>query len=554
MHLPDGFLDLKTCGVTGVIAAGGLAAALRHARLRLPRQAVPLMGAAGAFIFAAQMLNFPVAGGTSGHLLGGTLCAVLLGPAAGVLVIGSVLIVQCLAFADGGLLSLGANLLNMAIIPAAVGGLIDRGAVWTRRPVRVRIALAAFAAWLSTLAAAAACAGELVAAGAAPARSVFPIMLIVHAFIGLGEAAITAMVLVAIARTRPDLLDARAAYDSPAAPAGAGAVGTLPALGLLAAVALAIFASPWASSLPDGLDSVAQRLGFEARAIEAPIVPALWPEYKWEGRWSEASATSLSGVAGALATFALGWLVARAVASRTDPTPALASSGATPRAAAVASCPSPPAGSTGWARPAAARHLLNPYCERESLIHRLPAGVKLLTALAILLLLAALPPSPQVWLGVAWLLALVGALARLPALFLLRRLILLEPLALGVAAAALFQPHGLEAFVTIALRSTLCLATVIVLAGTTPLAGILASLRRAGLPTILLTVIALMHRYLDVLQDESLRLRRARASRTFTSGRRRHWAALASSLAQLFVRTLQRSQRLFAAMSARGWS
>ncbi|MCX5660773.1 MAG: energy-coupling factor ABC transporter permease, partial [Planctomycetota bacterium] len=206
MHIPDGFLDMKTCAAAGALAAAGVAVALRQARSRLPRQAVPLMGAAGAFVFAAQMLNFPVAGGTSGHLMGGVLCTVLLGPAAAVLVVASVLIVQCLVFADGGVLALGANVLNMAVVPAAVGGLLHRMTTMTKLGVAPRIAVAAVAAWLSTLAAAATCAGELAAAGAAPAHIVFPAMLLVHALIGVGEAAITAMVLIFIARLRPDLL------------------------------------------------------------------------------------------------------------------------------------------------------------------------------------------------------------------------------------------------------------------------------------------------------------------------------------------------------------
>ena len=107
MHIPDGFLDGKTMASTAVLSAGALSLAVRQLRRQLPRRRVPLMGLAGAFVFAAQMLNFPIAGGTSGHLLGSVLIAVLLGPGAAVLVLTAVLIVQCLVFADGGLLALG---------------------------------------------------------------------------------------------------------------------------------------------------------------------------------------------------------------------------------------------------------------------------------------------------------------------------------------------------------------------------------------------------------------------------------------------------------------
>ena len=121
MHIPDGFLDAKVAVTTGVLATAGLGFALRQARRTLPPRRVPLLGLAAAFIFAAQMLNFPVAGGTSGHMIGAVLAAVLLSPSAAVIVLSAVLIVQCLVFADGGLSALGANIFNMGIV-GGVGG------------------------------------------------------------------------------------------------------------------------------------------------------------------------------------------------------------------------------------------------------------------------------------------------------------------------------------------------------------------------------------------------------------------------------------------------
>src|SRR5271157_2966654 len=121
MHIPDGFLDLKTAAATGVLSAAALGVSLRRLNGSLPRRNVPLMGLAGAFVFAAQMVNFPVAGGTSGHLIGGVLVAALLGPAAALVVLTTVLIVQCFLFADGGVLALGANIFNMGIV-GGVGG------------------------------------------------------------------------------------------------------------------------------------------------------------------------------------------------------------------------------------------------------------------------------------------------------------------------------------------------------------------------------------------------------------------------------------------------
>ncbi|HNZ97834.1 MAG TPA: energy-coupling factor ABC transporter permease, partial [Thermoanaerobaculia bacterium] len=116
MHIPDGFLDLPTATGAAVLAAGGVAVALRETRRRLEPRQVPLMALTATFVFVAQMLNFPVAAGTSGHLIGAALAAALVGPAAAVLVLTTVVVVQCLVFADGGLLALGANLLNMALL------------------------------------------------------------------------------------------------------------------------------------------------------------------------------------------------------------------------------------------------------------------------------------------------------------------------------------------------------------------------------------------------------------------------------------------------------
>src|SRR5271166_2666301 len=135
MHIPDGFLDAKTAVTTGVISASGVGLALRQVRRELPPRRVPLLGLAAAFLFAAQMVNFPVAGGTSGHLVGGALVAALLGPSAAVVVVTTVLIVQCLLFADGGVTALGANIFNMAIVNSVTGyalyRLLSRGLAGT---------------------------------------------------------------------------------------------------------------------------------------------------------------------------------------------------------------------------------------------------------------------------------------------------------------------------------------------------------------------------------------------------------------------------------------
>jgi cobalt/nickel transport system permease protein len=274
MHVPDGFLDVKTLAATGALSASGVSIALRRLRQGLPRRRVPLMGLAAAFLFAAQMLNFPVAAGTSGHLVGAVLASVLLGPSAAVVVVTAVLLVQALLFADGGLLALGANVLNMALVAVLGGYAAFRGLERLLPGERGFLAATAFASWLSILLASVACAGELAVSGVAPWGLVFPAMAGVHAVIGLGEALIAALVVAAILRTRPELVAERKAT---AAEAASPKVRVPVALALLAILGLVLVGVPFASTRPDGLERVAEALGFAARA-KAPIAaaPATW--------------------------------------------------------------------------------------------------------------------------------------------------------------------------------------------------------------------------------------------------------------------------------------
>lgn len=309
MHIPDGFLDAKTALATWAIGAGGVALAARHASAALPRERVPLVGLAAAFVFSAQMLNFPVAGGTSGHLLGGVLVASLLGPGAAVVVLAAVLVLQCLLFADGGITALGANVVNMALVGTLGGWAIFR-AVGAIVPGRAgRLAGVALGSWASVVLGAATCAGQLAWSGTAPWGLAFPAMAGVHALIGLGEAAIAAMVWSAVVRARPELAGG-GAPDGEAPPAA-----PLVALGLAFALALALFVAPFACPWPDGLEKVAESLGFEGRA-SAPAVASPIPDYAFPGISSARLATAAAGVVGTLALFGAGLFLASRLSGR----------------------------------------------------------------------------------------------------------------------------------------------------------------------------------------------------------------------------------------------
>lgn len=210
LHAPDGFLTVPVAVLMWALTLIVLAISVDRAGRTLDERAVPLMGVTAAFIFAAQMVNFPVVGGTSGHLLGGVLAAILLGPWAATLVMASVVTVQALVFQDGGILVLGANIFNMGVI-GTMGGY----AIYTTLcrlfggEDRGRYPAAAVAAWLAVMLGASAMTIELVISGTTPLEVTMPAMLGVHAVIGVGEALITVAALAFIHAVRPDLLALR---------------------------------------------------------------------------------------------------------------------------------------------------------------------------------------------------------------------------------------------------------------------------------------------------------------------------------------------------------
>ncbi len=190
----------------------------------------------------------------------------------------------------------------------------------------------------------------------------------------------------------------------------------------------------------------------------------------------------------------------------------------------------------------------------DSPVHRLPAGVKLAAAIG-LIVATVLTPIHQwgYFVCVALFLLLVLGLSRLPVGFVFKKLLILEPFVLAIALLSLLQPGGGRVFAAMITKSTLSLFSVILLSSTTPFAAQLDVLRRIRLPAILVTTLALMYRYLFVLIDEAERMHMARVSRTFAPGRRRLWKTLATTVGQLFVRSTERAERIYAAMSARGW-
>jgi cobalt/nickel transport system permease protein len=256
------------------------------------------MGVMAAFIFAAQMINFPVAGGTSGHLLGGALAAITLGPWGAMLVMASVIGVQALLLQDGGLVVMGANIFNMGLLTVLIGYGVYRSVLGRSRGVR--LAVAGVAAWLSVMAGALSTSLQLWLSGTSSLGVVVPAMLGIHALIGVGEALITVAALAFIMQTRPDLLESQAGD----ARGGRGWV-----VGGMLATLIVVLLSPLASADPDGLERVAQNLGFLDRGLDAPY--QIFPDYTIPFLGQTPISTIVAGAIGALAVAALAFGVAR---------------------------------------------------------------------------------------------------------------------------------------------------------------------------------------------------------------------------------------------------
>lgn len=304
LHVPDGFLSPAVTVVAWLLAAGAVWLAARRAQERFQERLIPLAGIMAAFIFAAQMINFPIAGGTSGHLVGAALAAIVLGPWMGILVMTAVIALQALLFQDGGLVVMGANILIMGVVPALGGYGLYRAVVNGSR--RLKLATAGAAAWFSVMAAALLTALLLGFSGTFSLRIAVPAMLGVHALIGVGEALITVAALGFIMNSRPQLLQESAAAGGRGWIVGGGVV-----------VALVVFLSPFASSLPDGLEWVAQENGFLQAARDAPY--QIMPDYMIPALGETAASTIAAGLVGAVVVGAIVWAVARFLPGRRSP-------------------------------------------------------------------------------------------------------------------------------------------------------------------------------------------------------------------------------------------
>lgn len=321
MHAPDGFLTAGTAVGTGLVSAGAVTAALRQSRDALRDAQVPLAGLAGAYVFAAQMFNFPVAAGTTGHLLGGALAAVLLGPATGLLVVTVVVVVQALLFADGGLTALGYNVLNMAVVTSLGGWAVFRAVRRLAPATRSGIAAAAgVAAFASVVLSSMAFSIEWLFGASAPIPfdRVFGAMVGVHTLIGVGEGIITGLTVSAVLAARPDLVTGADGLDLDTAPRTS--TNRLVVGGVLATLLVAGVVSQFAVDAPDGLERVAEDQGFADQGEDHALSSSIFADYATTGVGNESVSLALAGIAGSALTLAVGAGLVMAVRRSRAPT------------------------------------------------------------------------------------------------------------------------------------------------------------------------------------------------------------------------------------------
>ena len=325
MHAPDGFLNAGTAVATAAVSAGTVGVALRQVKQTVSEKAIPLAGITAAFVFAVQMFNFPVAAGTTGHLMGGALAAILLGPHLGAVVVAVVVMVQAVIFADGGLTALGYNILNMAIVPAYGGyaaytmfrRLLPSGSGGV-------IGAIALAAWLSVVLSAAAFSIQWLFGATAPVpfTRVFAAMVGVHALIGVGEAVISALAVGAVLASRPDLVfGARDLDFSEASARRPIPVRTFLIGGLLAAVFVAAIVSQFAVDKPDGLEFVAETQGFAESAQDHRWADSIFADYATAGIENRSLSLAIAGTVGTLTALLVAWGMTMAVRDK-PPRPA----------------------------------------------------------------------------------------------------------------------------------------------------------------------------------------------------------------------------------------
>lgn len=566
MHIPDGMLDTRTVATTWAAAIPALGVAVRKVRARIDDGRLVLMAVLAALIFALQMLNFPVAGGTSGHFAGGALAAILLGPWAAMLVISTVVIVQALVFGDGGVLALGANIVNMAVLAPLVGWWIYSLALRLRDTRSSRVAGAFVGAWAATMVSAVSAGVMLWFSGAAQLGPVVGAMAIWHALIGIGEGFVTSGMVAYVLSVRPDLLRTDTeAIRSRTLVISAGALA-------LAAAALSL----WASRLPDGLESVAGSLGFAGREVPAA---GLLPSYVIPGVSNTALAGVLAALVGVALTFAAASGLLAAMRLRRRPAATDAVVAAHDGHLGVHSHVHT---HDGEVHEHVHHHTTEPHehghpegaariASGVSVLHRLDPRAKIIAGLLLVLaVVLTAPMRPLEFALVTVLLFGAAAVARVPAKWVLTRAALVLPVAGGIALFAPVAASGGSFFSTdvltafrgsgwviawsIVSKAWLSTLVTVIVSGTTPTPQLIRGLEALRVPDVMIALFSFVYRYVDVFRSQVRSMRTALDSRAPSMRRAGRWRLYGNLAGSLFIRAYDRGERIHQAMLSRGFT
>jgi cobalt/nickel transport system permease protein len=566
MHIPDGMLETKTWATAAVGSAGFVAYAVHEVRRRLSEGRLVLMAVLSALIFALQMLNFPVAGGTSGHFAGGAAAAILLGPWPAVVIMTTVLIVQAFVFADGGVTALGANIVNMAIIGPFVGWYVYMLVTRIARGRGGMVTGSFIAGWTAAVVASVAVALEIAASGRAPLAVVLGSMVFWHSLIGIGEGAITAGLVGYVLSVRPDLLHEGVTGESRRGVA---------ALAILAAGAASL--SFLASRLPDGLNFVASRTG-------VPVSPSLLrgalPGYVVPGVQNTTLAAVLAGLVGVLLTGAALYAASAALLrTRKSREHAEEQAGIHRHVHRHEEDPAPhahPHHHVAAEAPDAPHHehthgyFFERYTWLQSPVHTLDPRAKIVASLALVVTIVLLPPLPApAFAAVVVLLLGTAVLARLPLRHVLARSAFVIPFAGTIALLAPLAAHGgsiswagvsgaygsggwIIAYSVLS-KAWLSVLCVVLLSATTPVPLLFKGLERLRLPDVVLMMLSFTYRYIGAMRGQIASLHRALDSRGPSLGRAARLRLYGHLAGNLFLRSYERGERVYAAMRSRGY-
>lgn len=541
MHIPDGFITGATTTGFGLASAAGMAASVRYAGRRMVERRVPLAGLLAAFVFAAQMFNFPVMPGMSGHLQGGVLAAVLVGPGTAIMILAIVLGTQAIFFADGGLTALGLNTFNLGLVGAGAGYVLYKLVVRILGNRSGSVAPAAgLAAALVVPLTAASFVLQFSLGGAAEVsiKAVLVAMVGTHVLIGVGEGVLTALVVGAVMQTRPDLV--HGAPADAAGPAVRPRLRTVLGVGLLVTVLFAVVVSQFASDNPDGLEFVAEKEGFDTTADGSATSGSPLADYGAGLTGTDTADTAIAGAVGVLIVLAVGWVLFRLLRR----------------------------GERGTPHAAAGGHVHALYRHGNSFVHRLPAHLKLVGGVGFVVGIVA-TPREAFWAFALFAGALTAfsVIARLRPGFLASRMLVEVPFVavavllpffgggdkVEVLGLTLSEP-GLWTMWNILVKATLGLWAAVILGSTTAVPDVLAGLERLRLPPAIIAITGFMLRYVDVVLGQFGRMRRAMESRAYRPRSLRGSRPLGAAVGTLFVRSFERGERVYLAMASRGFT